>query len=154
MKNHPTLIGTISKILVLSDGSKKAKKAIAYAVDLAKHLKASIIALNLIDQRLLTARTVYESDTASPTLSIEDYLKEVAERHTGEIKQLCDERGVEATVLIQTGHPASEIVKEAKRFKADLIVMGAQEKSDIPETVLGNVSYGVIGGDIGWCRIL
>jgi nucleotide-binding universal stress UspA family protein len=35
----------ISKILVPTDGSKAAQRAAEYAVDLAKHLKASIIAL-------------------------------------------------------------------------------------------------------------
>ena len=41
----------ISKILVPTDGSKTAQKAVKYAVDLAKQLKASVIALSIIDQR-------------------------------------------------------------------------------------------------------
>ena len=54
----------ISKILVPSDGSKTAKKAAAYAVDLAKQLKASIIILSVIDQRSLIAWTVPASEAA------------------------------------------------------------------------------------------
>ncbi len=155
MKKYPKLIGTISKILVLSDGSKTAKRAVAYAVDLAKHLKASIIALNVIDQRFLTAQTVPASGTASATLvPIEDYLNEAAERYSGAIKRLCDKNGVASRIFTKTGHPVAEIVKEAKSSQVDLIVMGSQGRSDLPATVLGNVSYGVIGGDIGWCRIL
>ena len=45
----------ISKILVPSDGSKTAQKAAGYAVDLAKQLKASIIALSVIDKRSFIA---------------------------------------------------------------------------------------------------
>jgi len=138
----------ISKILVPTDGSKKAKKAAAYAVDLAKQLKASIIILSVIDQRSLIARTVSASETPRHTVEpIEDYLKEAAEGFAGEIKKLCDKNGVASTISIKKGHPVDEIVKEAKRSKVDLIVMGSHGRSALSATVLGSVSYGVIQHD-------
>ena len=45
------------------------------------------------------------------------------------------------------GHPVEEIVKAAKRSKANLIVMGSQGRSALSATVLGSVSYGVIHND-------
>ena len=138
----------ISKILIPSDGSKTAKKAAAYAVDLAKQLKASIIVLSIIDQRSLIANTVPASETARHIIEpIEDYLKEAAEGYAGEIKKLCDKQGVASTISIKTGHPVEEIVKEAKKSHADLIVMGSHGKSALSATVLGSVSYGVIHND-------
>jgi nucleotide-binding universal stress UspA family protein len=138
----------ISKILVPSDGSKTAKKAAAYAVDLAKQLKASIIILSVIDQRSLIAQTVPASETAMQTIEpIEDYLKEAAEGYTGEIKKLCDKNGVAAKISIKMGHPVDEIIKEAKKSKVDLIVMGSHGRSAFSATVLGSVSYGVIHND-------
>ena len=138
----------ISKILVPSDGSTTAKRAAAYAVDLAKQLKASIIVVSVIDQRSLIARTVPASETPRHTIEpIEDYLKEAAERYTGEIKKQCDKKGVASKISIKTGHPVEEIVKEAKRSKADLIVMGSHGRSALSATVLGSVSYGVIHND-------
>jgi nucleotide-binding universal stress UspA family protein len=138
----------ISKILVPSDGSKTAKKAAAYAVDLAKQLKASIIILSVIDQRSLIAQTVSAAETPRHTIEpIGDYLKEAAEGYAGEIKKLCDKNGIEAKVSIKTGHPVEEIIKEAKRSKADLIVMGSHGRSALSATVLGSVSYGVIHHD-------
>jgi nucleotide-binding universal stress UspA family protein len=53
---------------VPSDGSKTAKKAAAYAVDLAKQLNASIIILSVIEQHPLIATTVPASETASHTI--------------------------------------------------------------------------------------
>jgi len=40
-----------------------------------------------------------------------------------------------------------EIVKEAKKSKADLIVMGSHGRNALSATVLGIVSYGVIHND-------
>jgi nucleotide-binding universal stress UspA family protein len=138
----------ISKILVPSDGSKTAKKAAAYAVDLAKQLKASMIILSVIDQRSLIAQTVPASETTMNTIEpIEDYLKEAAEGYTGGIKKLCDKNGVASKISIKMGHPVDEIIKEAKKSKADLIVMGSQGRSAFSATVLGSVSYGVIHND-------
>jgi nucleotide-binding universal stress UspA family protein len=138
----------ISKILVPSDGSKAAKKAAAYAVDLAKQLKASVIILSVIDQRSLIAQTVSAAETPRHTIEpIGDYLKEAAERYTGEIKKLCDKNGVAAKISVKTGHPVDEIVKEAKRSKTDLIVMGSHGRSALSAAVLGSVSYGVIHND-------
>jgi nucleotide-binding universal stress UspA family protein len=138
----------ISKILVPSDGSKTAKRAAAYAIDLAKQLKASMIILSVIDQRSLIALTVPASETPRHTIEpLDDYLQEAAGRYTEEIKKLCDKNGVAATIAIKKGHPVDEIVKEAKKSKVDLIVMGSHGRSALSATVLGSVSYGVIHND-------
>ncbi len=44
----------------------------------------------------------------------------------------------------RTGRPAEEIVKEARKRKADLIVLGSQGRSAVKAAVLGSVAYGVI----------
>jgi nucleotide-binding universal stress UspA family protein len=138
----------ILKILVPSDGSKTAQKAATYAVDLAKKLKASIIALSVIDKRSFTAHAVPASKTTRHVIEpIEDFLREAAGGYAGEIKKLCDQNGVASKILIKMGHPVDEIVKAAKRSKADLIVMGSQGRSALSATVLGSVSYGVIHND-------
>lgn len=139
----------ISEILVPSDGSKTAQKAAAYAVDLAKQLKASIIALSVIDKRsFTTAHAVPASETARHlTEPVDDYLREAAEGYAGEVKKLCDQSGVAVKISIKIGHPVEEIVNEAKKSKAHLIVMGSRGRSAISATVLGSVSYGVIHSD-------
>jgi nucleotide-binding universal stress UspA family protein len=135
----------ITKILVPSDGSKTAQKAAEYAIDLAKQLKASVIALSVIDQRSFIAQTVPASETARHTIEpIEDYLREAAEGYAGEIKNLCDKSGVASEISIKMGHPVEEILKEAKRSKANLIIMGSHGRSALSATFLGSVSYGVI----------
>lgn len=138
----------IKKILVPADGSKTSQKAAAYAVHLALQLKASIIALSVIDKRLFMGQTVPASKAPRHiTEPVEDYLREVAESYLGEIKKLCEKSGVSSHLSIKMGYPVEEIVKEARRSKADLIVMGSRGRSALSATVLGSVSYGVLHND-------
>ncbi|MGZ6240527.1 MAG: universal stress protein, partial [Syntrophales bacterium] len=120
----------ISKLLVPTDGSKAAQKAAVYAVDLAKQLKASVIVLSVIDKRSFAGQTVPSTETARHVIEpIEDYLKEAAEVYAGELKKLCDKNGVQSKTVITAGHPVEDIVKEASRAKANLIIMGSHGKS-------------------------
>ncbi len=138
----------ISKILVLTDGSKTAQKAARYGVDLAKKLEASVIVLSVIDQRSFIGQTVPPSQTVMHVIEpIEDYLREAAEAYAGEIKNLCEKNRVLSKTVITTGHPVEEIVKEAKKSKADLIVIGSHGRSALAAAVLGSVAYGVIHED-------
>ena len=139
----------ISKILVPTDGSKAAQKSARYAVDLAKQLKASIIVLSVIDKRPLIGQAVLVAETARHVIEpIEDYLREAAEGYAGEIKKLCEKNVVQSKTVITTGHPVEEIVKEAKKLKADLIVMSSHGRSALAAAVLGSGAYGVIHNDI------
>jgi nucleotide-binding universal stress UspA family protein len=135
----------ISKILVPTDGSKTAQKAARYAVDLAKQLKASVIVLSVIDKRQFFVQTVRAVDTprhiAQP---LEEYLREAARGYAGEIKNLCEKNGLKSKTVITTGHPVEDIVKEAVKSKANLIVMGSHGKSALAAAVLGSVAYGVM----------
>jgi universal stress protein A len=138
----------ISKILVPTDGSKTAQKAARYGVDLAKQLKASVFVLSVIDQRSFIGQTVPAAETAKHVIEpIEDYLREAAEGYAGEIRKLCDKNGVQSKTVIATGHPVEEIVKEARKSKADLIVMGSHGRSALAAAVLGSVAYGVMHKD-------
>jgi nucleotide-binding universal stress UspA family protein len=135
----------ISKILVPTDGSKTAQKAAVFAVDLAKQLKAAIVALCVIDKRMFVAKPIPASKAPRHTPeTVEDYLNEAAQKYVEEIKKLCDEQHVEYHASIKMGYPVDDIVKEAKRVKANLIVMGSRGRSALSATVLGSVSYGVV----------
>jgi nucleotide-binding universal stress UspA family protein len=135
----------ISKLLVPTDGSRAAQKAAMYAVDLAKQLNASVIVLSVIDKRSFMGQTVPARETARHVIEpIEDYLWEAAEGYAEEVRKLCDKNGVKSKTVITAGHPVEDIVKEASRAKANLIIMGSHGKSALAAAVLGSVTYGVI----------
>ena len=135
----------ISNILVPTDGSMAAQKAARYAIDLAKQLKCSIIVLSVIDNRSLMAQTISAQENVRHIAEpIEDYLREAAEEYVREIKEICDENGVRSRILVTSGHPAEEIIKEAKSSNADLIVIGSHGRSALKATFLGSVTYSII----------
>jgi nucleotide-binding universal stress UspA family protein len=139
----------ISRILVPTDGSKAAHKAAKYAVYVAKQLKATIIALSVIDKRSFMPQTIPGWDTPRHVIEpIEDYLREAAEGYTEEIRKRCEENGIRSKIVIATGHPIEEIIKEAERSKVGLIIMGSHGRSALAATVLGSITYGVIHKDI------
>ena len=138
----------ISKILVPIDGSKVSRKAAAYAVELAKQTGASLVLLSVIDKRFAVGQAV--SASASPTHlkeSVEDYLKQSAQSSTDEIAKVCERNRIQYKAVIRTGHPVEEIVNEATKSKADLIVIGSHGKSALKAAVLGSVTYGVMHKD-------
>jgi len=146
----------ISKILVPTDGSKTARKAAKYAVELAKLSGATVIVLSVID------RTPFVSPSMPGFVSpsrpgfahpehliepIEDYLKEAAKADLGDIVKLCEQNGVPSKAVIRLGHPVEAIVKEGERSKVDLIVLGSHGRSALKAALLGSVSFGVIHKD-------
>ena len=138
----------ITKILVPIDGSKVSHKAAKYAVELAKQTGASLTLLSVFDIRFIFDQEV--SASASPTHlkeSVEDYLKQSAQSSADEIAKICERNHIRYKTAIRRGHPVEEIMKEATKSKADLIVMGSHGKSAIKAAMLGSVTYGVIHKD-------
>lgn len=151
----------ISKILIATDGSAAAQKAASYAIDLAKKLKASIFVLSIVDRRALVMLQAMPADDAmvdqimfslsgdaeNAAKTIYEHLHESAARIVEDVKKLCEKNNIPAKIVITTGHPVEEIIKEAEKLKVDLIVMGSQGHSALAATVLGSVTYGVIHKD-------
>jgi len=139
----------ISKILVPTDGSESAKKAVRYAADLAKQTGSTIRLISVVDKSLYASQLV--SAVAAPTHliePIEDYLWQAAEACLDDAERLCKRSGVPSKKVVRTGYPVDAIVREAERSKADLIVIGSHGKSTIKATILGSVTFGIIHKDM------
>ena len=137
-----------SKILIPTDGSKTARKAAQAGIELAQKVGATVIALSVADTRLHISQAV-PAVAASGRLKepIEDYLKEAAGAYVEALRKECDKSSVKVKSVIARGHPVEEIIKEAKRLKADLNVIGSHGRSALSAAVLGSVTYGVIHSD-------
>ena len=137
----------IKKILVPIDGSETARKALEYAVDLAKQTGSTIILLSVIDKSSFYDIPITFPNVISPTPlleTLEDYLRQTAEAYVADAEGLCRSKGVESRKIVNTGHPAEEIIKAAEDLKVDLIVMGSHGKSALGAALLGSVTMRVI----------
>ncbi len=135
----------VSKILVPTDGSKAARKSVNYATGLAKQTGATVALLSIIDKSAFITSSI--PAVATPTRvveTIESYLRLAAETYVKEAEKLCKKKGVRSKKVIRSGHVVEEIIKEAGRSKADLIVMGSHGRSALKSAVLGSVTFGVI----------
>jgi len=135
----------ISRILVPTDGSKASRKAVDYAIGLSKQTKASITILGVVDKGAFIAQTVPGHSTPTKIRTpIEDYLKDMAESYVAEADKRCKKKGLKPGTVIRSGHPVKEILKEARRAKSDLIIIGSHGKGALESAVLGSVTYGLI----------
>jgi nucleotide-binding universal stress UspA family protein len=135
----------ISKILVPTDGSKIAKKSVEYAAELAKQTGATITLLTVIDKSLFITQSIPAQAVPVHIIEpVEDYLKQAAEGYIEEAERLCQKKEIQYQKIIRSGHPVEEIIKEAVKSKADLIVIGSHGRSALKAAVLGSVTFGVI----------
>jgi len=135
----------ISKILVATDDSKIAKKAVRHAADLAGQLKASIVLLSVIDDRALITQSIpLDMSQAQIMAPVDKYLRLAAGKYLEKAAALCREKRIKCRSVIRNGNPVHEIIKEAKKSKVDVIVMGSHGKGTFESAVLGSVTYGVI----------
>jgi universal stress protein A len=139
----------IERILVPTDASETARKAARYAYDLASLSGGTVTLLHVIDLGSIVGRpSVLPEETPSHILEpLEDYLRRAAEIDMRELEDIGTQAGVETNMVIRYGHPAEEIVAEAERSAADLIVMGSHGRSALAAALLGSVTLAVVHRD-------
>ncbi|HEX7504176.1 MAG TPA: universal stress protein [Syntrophales bacterium] len=137
----------IKRILMATDGSKTSVRALKTAVELAKKTEAKLILVEVIDNRLYMGHAMLAEDSPNRLAEpVEDYMMRVAGAYLADAIKVCRQQGVEPEIVVRTGHPVEEILKEARRSKADLLVMGSHGQSGIG-SVMGSVAYGVLHGE-------
>lgn len=135
----------ISKILVPTDGSKTAKKSLEYAVQFAKQTGATITLLSVIDKSAFVPQSVPAMSVSKNLMEpIENYLRIAAESYTEYAQKLCLKYEIPCRIVIRSGRPVEEIIKEAEKSKVDIIIIGSHGKSALKAVVLGSVTFGII----------
>jgi nucleotide-binding universal stress UspA family protein len=136
----------IRNILVAVDGSKESAKAADFAMGLAKPMGSSLTLLHVIDNSAYLSRSMPAAATPTHLVEpVEDYLRQVAASFMQKIQKKCERKGIKAKMVIKSGHPAEEILKETRKSKAGLVVMGSRGKGAIG-AILGSVTFGVLHG--------
>lgn len=131
----------MKKIFVPTDFSKCADNALNYAFELAKSLPAEIILFSAIHPYDGIDNNMYNL-----TL-LEEIIKAKGDalvRYARKYQKRKEYEQIKVTTLSEVGYAAPLIVSEAKRTKADLIVMGTTGATGLKEIFLGSITADVI----------
>jgi nucleotide-binding universal stress UspA family protein len=130
-------------IMIATDGSEAAKKAVNTAIKLAKLNNAKLYAVHVIAPGELSVNQRDPRD-----LEWKDSMKVYLEKQGGEVTAYVEElgkiAGVEVEPEVLEGNPADEIINFAQKNDIDLIIMGTLGKTGIQRFLLGSVTENVI----------
>lgn len=124
-------------IIVGTDGTEYAKKAINTAVALAGLTGAKLYAIYVSDVSNITPTSV-EWEMVAENIKLES---EAAFEY---VRGKAGAEGIEFETVSLSGAAGQEIVQYANQVNADLIVVGATGKKAIERLILGSVSEKVI----------
>jgi nucleotide-binding universal stress UspA family protein len=129
------------RILVPSDGSEHALKAVRVAAGLAKEFDSEVVLLCVVSvpQALVMTAGIGEQ-------VLDEYIEQTGREALDPALRILAEVGVGAEVKIQMGAAAEEIIREAHETSVDLIIMGKRGMGEIKGLLLGSVSDRVTHG--------
>lgn len=121
------------------DFSLESKRALKNAITLAHRFKAKLIVLSVYDAPEFYSLS-HRIDVTEEIASI----RNVHEREFNEFISPFNFDGIDVSLEIVQGEPAEQIIIEAKKHKADLVVIGTTGKSGISKILMGSVAEKVI----------
>lgn len=125
------------KILVPIDGSPTSNLGLVEAIRLAKSQSAALRLVHVLDELIMVPgaeAVVYLGNTV-------DLLREAGKQIIEKANALAREHGLEPESVmleIMGGQAAEPIVKEAKQWGADLIVLGTHGRRGVTRLVMGS----------------
>ena len=125
------------QILVPTDGSDAARRALRQAIDLASQYDATVHALYVKDT---SAYASLEGAGASVVTAMEAE----GERAVAEVERVARDAGLEVVTAMTEGAPHRAIVEYVADHDVDLVVMGTHGRSGLERYVLGSVTERVV----------
>lgn len=129
-------------ILIATDGSEHANKAVPHGLELAKLTGANVTALTV---RPHLDDFVAEGVVITVTDEEREAFKEEVDHHLDFTRKAAREAGIELeTVQVESGEPWKAIVDAAEQGKCDLIVMSSHGRRGLSALIFGSETQGVL----------
>ncbi len=125
------------KILVASDGSLYARKAIDKSADIAKRYKSELTIITVIPHPMNAFGMFGIEELGAEAYEI---LKKKGNNIIREAKEQLKEYDVILNYVLEYGNPGDTIVRYAKKNSFDLIVVGSHGYGEVMAHMLGSVS--------------
>jgi nucleotide-binding universal stress UspA family protein len=127
-------------ILIATDGSELAAKAVSTGLALAKQLKAMVTVVTAIEPWAAIA-------TGEAAAAFVEYQKAAAQdaaRVLGEVSTTAKAQGIRCETVTVTESAAEAIVATAKSRECDLIVMSSHGRRGVARVLLGSQAMRVL----------
>jgi Universal stress protein UspA and related nucleotide-binding proteins len=128
-------------LLVSVDFSSATRAVVDTAVELAKASDAQVILHHSLLPPIVTTEFGIAAEMVQETIEI----AEKGARH--QLQHLEDEltaKGLEVTSLLTAGPAAGQILEQAARKKADLIVLGSHGHTALYDLIVGGTTHAVL----------
>jgi nucleotide-binding universal stress UspA family protein len=130
-------------LLIATDGSDLAGKAVATGLELAKHLKSKVTVVTVTEP--WTAVVTGELAFGFPLAEYEKATADNAARILSAVTDLAKTSGVTCTVVhAKDQYPADGILATAKESGCDLIVMASHGRRGLGRLLLGSEAVRVL----------
>jgi nucleotide-binding universal stress UspA family protein len=131
-------------ILLPTDGSELAHKAVRQGLELAKALGAEVTVV-IVTEPWPVGEMGGGMMVAVPTSEFESVVAEQASRVLAEVSDLAAKAGVACTTLhVPNQYPAEGIVEQANARGCDLIVMASHGRRGLAKLLLGSQATRVL----------
>jgi len=127
-------------ILIATDGSELAGKAVATGLELAKRLGAKVTVVTAIEPWL----SIASSDTAAAFIQYQKAAEQDAVRILAHVSAAAQEQGVQCQTVTVTETAAEAIIETAKNKQCDLIVMSSHGRRGLARMLLGSQATRVL----------
>ncbi len=124
-----------TKIMIATDGSAQADKALKTAVEMAKGEGAILTIVSVIPIPLVGSTETIGLYSAEATKIYDAFLQKA--------QTFAIDNGVNAKMLTLSGHPGQVIVDYLNKYPQDLAVIGHKGVSNIQALLMGSVAYTV-----------
>ncbi|MFB6171974.1 MAG: universal stress protein [Haloarculaceae archaeon] len=131
-------------ILVPTDGSPAADRALQEALALATATGATLHVLYVVDTGSVGWAAVGDEEFGAEVQQVLEYLQEEGETATGEAVTAAREAGVEITTAVEDGTPHRVICEYAADHDVDLLVMGTHGRTGLDRYLLGSTTERVV----------
>ena len=112
-------------IMVPTDGSEYSQKAVDTALALAKKLDSTVVAVHIIDEKLIYPYEVLEEEGKGILHKVQEKGKEI---------------GVKVDEILIVGSPTNDMAKITEKAGADLVVMSTHGKTGLERLIMGSVA--------------
>jgi nucleotide-binding universal stress UspA family protein len=132
----------VKRVLVPTDFSEHADHALTVAIDFAKLLGAAIDLVHVYSLPMPIASS-FAGAPIAPPMPVPDELIDI-HRQLEMLAARARHAGIDCLTAAVEGYPPLEIVAEAQKLGADLIVMGTHGRSGLRRVVFGSVTEHVL----------